>query len=162
MLTAGRPLSLAARARRPVFVAPFPRAQARRVAQNDSPTLSPAGALSRGAGAVVRWSGQAAGASLSAPRDAVGSVRYAGGRPARSVGSAGSGVLPVPSPFGPPGRGVVPGSSGVSSAAGGSGVVAAILVAGLLLVGFQQLRRFRLPPVMSGPVGVVSLQQRPG
>ena len=42
------------------------------------------------------------------------------------------------------------------------GAVAAILLAGLLLVYFQPLRRFRLIPVLPGPVGFVSLQQRPG
>jgi hypothetical protein len=85
------------------------------------------------------------------------------GRPARSAPSSdGRGGLPVPSPFGPPGRGSVAGASGVASAAAGSGAVSAILVAGLLLLGLSQLRRFRLAPVLAGPVGFVSLQQRPG
>jgi hypothetical protein len=50
----------------------------------------------------------------------------------------------------------------VASAVAGSGVVAAILVAGLLLFSLQELRRFRLSPVMAGPVGFDSLLQRPG
>jgi hypothetical protein len=70
--------------------------------------------------------------------------------------------VPAPSPFGPPGRGVVAGASGVGGAVAGSGVFAAVLVAGLFLVGLCELRRFRLVPVMAGPVGFVSLLQRPG
>jgi hypothetical protein len=57
---------------------------------------------------------------------------------------------------------VVAGASGIASAAAGSGVVTAILVAGLFLFAFQPLRRFRLAAVMAGPVGFVSFQQRPG
>jgi len=57
---------------------------------------------------------------------------------------------------------VVAGASGVAGAVAGSGVFAAILVAGLFLVGLRELRRFRLAPVMAGPVGFVSLLQRPG
>jgi hypothetical protein len=70
--------------------------------------------------------------------------------------------VPAPSPFGPPGRGVVAGAAGAASAVAGSGVFAAILVGGLFLVGLRELRRLRLAPVMSGPVGFVSLLQRPG
>jgi hypothetical protein len=50
----------------------------------------------------------------------------------------------------------------VAGAVAGSGVFAAILVAGFLMVGLRELRRFRLLPVMAGPVGFVSLLQRPG
>jgi len=112
-------------------------------------------------GAVVRSLGLTAGGSAFS--GAVVSARVSGGRPARSVlSSGGRGGLPVPSPFGPPGRGSVAAGSGAASAAAGSGVVSAMLVAGLVLLGFSQLRRFRLAPVLAGPVGVVSLQQRPG
>jgi hypothetical protein len=99
----------------------------------------------------------------SASRGAVRSVASAQAGPARSVGSTGGRRgLPAPTPFGPPGRGAVAGAGAGSGVAAGSGAVAAILVAGLLLVYLQPLRRFRLMPVMPGPVGFASLQQRPG
>jgi hypothetical protein len=116
-----------------------------------------------GSGSGVRsvWSDPAPVASAS--RGAVRSAPSADARPARSAGSTSSRRgLPAPTPFGPPGRGAVAGAGSGSSAAAGSGVVAAILVAGLLLVYFQPLRRLRLMPVMPGPVGYASLQQRPG
>jgi hypothetical protein len=100
---------------------------------------------------------------VSASRSAVVKPPASGGQPARSaLSSDGRGGLPVPSPFGPPGRGSVAGAGGVASAAAGSAAMSAILVGGLLLLGFSQLRRFRLAPVLAGPVGFVSLQQRPG
>jgi hypothetical protein len=100
---------------------------------------------------------------VSASRSAIVTAHASGGQPARSaLSSGGRGGPPVPSPFGPPGRGSVVGGGGVASAVAGSGAMSAILVAGLLLLGFSQLRRFRLAPVLAGPVGFVSLQQRPG
>jgi hypothetical protein len=100
---------------------------------------------------------------VSASWSAVVTAHASGSQPARSaLSSGGRGGLPVPSPFGPPGRGSVVGSGGVASAVAGSGAMSAILVAGLLLLGFSQLRRFQLAPVLAGPVGFVSLQQRPG
>jgi hypothetical protein len=71
------------------------------------------------------------------------------------------GGLPVPSPFGPPGRDTVAASGGISASTAGSGVVCAVLVC-LLLLSVQPSRRFRLLPVAVGPTGFTSLQQRPG
>jgi hypothetical protein len=159
------PVSAVGQARRPMLAGPYRRdaSDARTGAPDRERRAAHAleGFGRRAVAPVVSWSDPVAG--LSASRSAVGSVRGADSRPARSAGSSGGGGgLDVPSPFGPPGRGVVAGAGGVSSAAAGSGVVAAILIAGLLLLYFQPLRRFRLSPVMAGPVGFFSLQQRPG
>jgi len=97
----------------------------------------------------------------SGSRSMAASTSRAGARPARSAATGGPHGLPMPTPFGPPGRGAVAGAGSGSSAAAGSSVAAAILLAGLLLFS-QPLRRFRLMPVMPGPVGFASLQQRPG
>jgi hypothetical protein len=127
----------------------------------DSPALRTVGHVGSGSGVRSIWSDPAPVPSAS--RGAVRSAPSADVRPARSAGSSGGrGGLPAPTPFGPPGRGAVSGAGSGSSAAAGSGVVAAILAASLLLVYFQPLRRLRLMPVMSGPVGFASLQQRPG
>jgi hypothetical protein len=107
----------------------------------------------------AEWSSPAG--SVSSRHTVGGPERTAKSRPASSMTPSG-GSVPSPSPFGPPGRGIVAGAAGVASAVAGSGVVAAILVAGLLLFSLQELRRFRLSPVMAGPVGFDSLLQRPG
>jgi hypothetical protein len=164
-VAASWPVALAARAQRPVLAGPSRRGASDSVAVDaarpDPRARRPVEAFGPRAGLPFAWSSPAM--SVSAPRDAAGTARTADRRPARSVGSSGGGGgLPVPSPFGPPGRGVVAGVGGVASAAAGSGVVAAILVAGLFVVLLQPLRRFRLVSVMAGPVGFVSLQQRPG
>ena len=100
-------------------------------------------------------------ASTSVVRSDATSTRSAAQRAQRPAASTGGHWLPVPSPFGPPGRDVVAAGSGISSSAAGSGAVCAILV-GLLLLSLQPLRRFRLLPAAVGPAGYSSLQQRPG
>jgi hypothetical protein len=103
--------------------------------------------------------------SLTTEHNASDSGRKAAGERRAPVAKSTGGPngLPVPSsPFGPPGRGVVAAAAGAASAVAGSGVFAAILLGGLFLVGLRELRRFRLSPVMAGPVGFVSLLQRPG
>jgi hypothetical protein len=114
------------------------------------------------AGIPAAWSGAAP--SGSDQHGSSRSSRGAGERRVPAIGSTGglAGVPAPSSPFGPPGRGVVAGAAGVASAVAGSGVLAAILVGGLFVVGLCELRRFRLAPVMAGPVGFVSLLQRPG
>jgi hypothetical protein len=88
----------------------------------------------------------------------------AGAASARTAHQGGSGgPAPQPqTPFGPPGRGFVGGSSGAPGGAAATGVVCAILTGFLLLAVCPPLRRFRLAPVMAGPEGFFSLQQRPG
>jgi hypothetical protein len=101
-------------------------------------------------------------AAASVVRRDVASTRSAARRSVRPAASdGGDNGLPVPSPFGPPGRDMVAAAGGISSSAAGSGVVCAILV-GLLLLSFQPLRRLRLLPVPVGAAGFSSLQQRPG
>jgi hypothetical protein len=86
----------------------------------------------------------------------------AAGAPTAHQGGSG-GPAPQPqTPFGPPGRGFVGGSSGAPGGAAATGVVCAILTGFLLLAVCPPLRRFRLAPVMAGPEGFFSLQQRPG
>jgi len=97
----------------------------------------------------------------SVSRNVAASTSRAAVHPARSGSTGGPHGLPMPTPFGPPGRGAVAGAGSGLSAAAGSTVAAAILLAALLLFS-QPLRRFRLMPVMPGPVGFASLQQRPG
>jgi hypothetical protein len=158
-------VSAVAQSRRPLLAGPFrrgasdARAGGRETASRGRAGLEGFGLPRAGSGAA--WANPVVASASS--RGATGSSRVDGGRRARSVSSTdGGGGLSVPSPFGPPGRGVVAGAGGVASAAAGSGVVAAILVGGLLLLCVQPLRRFRLVPVMAGPVGFVSFQQRPG
>ena len=109
-------------------------------------------------GAPSGWSDPALASVL---RSVAASTSRAGARPARSASTDGRHGLPMPTPFGPPGRGAVAGAGSGPSAAAGSSVAAALLLGGLLLFS-QPLRRFRLMPVMPGPVGFASLQQRPG
>jgi hypothetical protein len=104
------------------------------------------------------WSDPAVASVL---RSVTASTSRSGARTARSASTGGRHGLPMPTPFGPPGRGAVAGAASGSSAAAGSTVAAALLLGGLLLFS-QPLRRFRLMPVMPGPVGFASLQQRPG
>jgi hypothetical protein len=75
--------------------------------------------------------------------------------------SSGGGGSPAPAtPSGPPPNAV---GAAAGAAPGGlsSGVWCELFIVLLALVG-QQLRRNRVRPVLAGPVGVVSLLQRPG
>jgi hypothetical protein len=66
------------------------------------------------------------------------------------------------SPSGPPpGRGVVAGSAAASGSGAAPALWCAVLV-GLLAYTLQELRRHRSRLVLTGPVGFVSPQQRPG
>jgi hypothetical protein len=75
----------------------------------------------------------------------------------------GHGSLPQPStPFGPPGRGVMGGSSGGAAGAATASVVCAMLTGFLLLLAYPPLGRRRLLPTAAVPAGFASLQLRPG
>jgi hypothetical protein len=76
------------------------------------------------------------------------------------VGSAGDERSPR-SPSAPPGRGVVAGGASASGGGGATAMWCAILV-GLLAYSARELRRHRCRLVLSGLVGFVSPQQRPG
>jgi hypothetical protein len=99
-----------------------------------------------------------------------GSAEQAPSRPANAtahsstqappVGSAGDQRSPR-SPSGPPGRGVVAGSAAASGGGAAPAVWCAVLLV-LLAYAAQELRRHRIRLVLSGPVGFVSPQQRPG
>jgi hypothetical protein len=128
--------------------------------------LSPTSSAADAAGITAPWTGP-----VTAPADTRSSLLRAADRRA-SAGAAGAptahqggtgGSAPNPqTPFGPPGRGVVGGSSGAPGGAAATGVVCAILTGFLLLAVCPPLRRIRLAPVMAGPEGFLSLQQRPG
>jgi hypothetical protein len=121
---------------------------------------SPLAGETRGVSGAVSWLAAGHASALAAPAGAA-STQSAARRPARPAASTGpSDRLPVPSPFGPPGRGAVA-ASGIAGAAAGSGAVCAVLI-GLLLVSLQPLRCFRLMPVAVGRAGFTSFQQRPG
>ena len=63
-------------------------------------------------------------------------------------------------PLGPPGSVAVAGGGGAPG--GASSALWCVILVGLLVYSAQELRRHRVRPVLSGPVGVVSLLQRPG
>jgi hypothetical protein len=108
----------------------------------------------------VSWLAAVHASALAVPAGAA-STPSAARRSARPAAATGpSDRLPVPSPFGPPGRGAVA-ASAIAGAAAGSGAVCAVLI-GLLLVSLQPLRCFRLMPVAVGRAGFTSFQQRPG
>jgi hypothetical protein len=82
---------------------------------------------------------------------------------ARAAHESRTAGLPSPAtPFGPPGRGVVAGASGVASASATTGMVAALLAGFILLLAASPLRRHRLLEVVAMPVGFAPLLQRPG
>jgi hypothetical protein len=136
----------------------------RSVAGSDRASHGAAGSAGAAHRALMRmpWPNALPASSTSALQGDVASTHGAERRAAHPVASTrDGGGLPVPSPFGPPGRDTVGVSGGVSGSTAGSGVVCAILVC-LLLLSFQPSRRFRLLPVAVGPTGFTSLQQRPG
>jgi hypothetical protein len=127
--------------------------------RRDRRVASPLAGETRGVSGAVSWLAAGHASALAAP--AAASTQSAARRPARPAASTGPrDRLPVPSPFGPPGRGAVA-ASGIAGAAAGSGAVCAVLI-GLLLVSLQPLRCFRLMPVAVGRAGFTSFQQRPG
>jgi hypothetical protein len=83
----------------------------------------------------------------------------AGGREKPSPAGDGGGSQPE-SPAGPPGSTSAAGA-GAASGGASTGLWCAVLV-GLLSLAYRELRRYRVRPVLAGPVGVVSLLQRPG
>jgi hypothetical protein len=128
--------------------------------------LSPASSSAGLTGTPAPWTGPvtAPAATQSGLLRATERRASAGAADAPTAHQGGSGgPAPQPqTPFGPPGRGVVGGGSGAPGGAAATGVVCAILTGFLLLAVCPPLRRFRLAPVMAGPEGFISLQQRPG
>jgi hypothetical protein len=86
-----------------------------------------------------------------------GAVRHA---VRQSPAGHGGGTRPGAPPSGPPGSATAGGGAGAPGGAS-SGLWCAVLVV-LLALTYQELRGHRLRPVLTGPVGVVSLLQRPG
>jgi hypothetical protein len=93
---------------------------------------------------------------VGATRTAVAAQRHTPKpTPARKGGGA---TPPGPSSPSPNAAGT---GAGAASAGLSSGLWCVLFVVLLALVG-QELRRLRIRPVVAGPVGVVSLLQRPG
>jgi hypothetical protein len=100
--------------------------------------------------------GPTAAVLVSATRSAVAAHRHA---PKPTPAGKGGGATP-PGPSSPSPNAAGTGA-GAASAGLSSGLWCVLFVVLLALVG-QELRRHRVRPVLAGPVGVVSLLQRPG
>jgi hypothetical protein len=100
--------------------------------------------------------GPTAAVLVGAPRTAVAAHRDTP-KPT-PTGNGGGAAPPAPSSPSPNAAGT---GAGAASAGLSSGLWCVLFVVLLALVG-RELRRHRLRPVLAGPVGVVSLPQRPG
>jgi hypothetical protein len=100
--------------------------------------------------------GPTAAVLVAAPRTAVAARRHAP-KPT-PAGTGGGAAPPAPSSPSPNAAGT---GAGAASAGLSSGLWCVLFVVLLALVG-RELRRHRVRPVLAGPVGVVSLLQRPG